>query len=138
MREVKKSELIDNIASIRKSVSDRALLRSYHYFTENDRVDLFEKTINTNTNNICKLLSIINESGNSSQTILQNHYSLNSDDRSLDIIEITLKELKMNSYAVKVCGGGFGGGCILFASNNDLPTLKKHFKENILFIKFSK
>lgn len=137
LREIKKSELLENITLIRKSISDRAFLRSYHYFTENDRVDSFEKELSKTPNNIDKLLAIINESGNSSQTILQNYYSLNSGDRSLNIINIILKELRICLYGVKVCGGGFGGSCILFMHNTDLYILEQCFKENMLLVSLS-
>lgn len=132
LRKINKGELFKNIKSIRQNISDRAFLRSYHYFTENYRVDLFEKELNNSSININSLLNLINDSGYSSAMFLENYYSLYNSDRSLVIIDIALKELLSENYALKVCGGGFGGSYLLIVNSKNSNFIKKCFRNNII------
>jgi len=136
LREVSKKELLKNINDIRNKISDRAWLRSYHYINENDRVDIFEKETKKKNPDIKKILNLINDSGNSSQFFLQNYYSTKNNDKSLVITDAFVKEKLKKDYAIKVCGGGFGGSCLLI-TNKKINLKTSYFNNKIVLFQLN-
>lgn len=108
LRSVPEDELYKNINNIRQKVNDRALLRAFHYFGENNRV--VEQVAALKNKNFQNFLKLVIESGRSSFMYNQNVYSnhnVNEQGVSLGlaISELILKE----SGAWRVHGGGFAG-----------------------------
>jgi galactokinase len=128
-------ELLSEIKSLRKKVSDRAILRSIHFLEENKRVDKQVEALNKN--NFNDFLKLVNESGNSSYKYLQNIYSPNNIEEqgvslALALSDIFIKE--NGKGACRVHGGGFAGTIQAFLPEeliNDYKTfITKVFKED--------
>lgn len=115
LREVNTSEFMSNIALLRKTLSDRAILRAFHFFTENERV---EKQIEAlNRKDLNEFLRLVTESGLSSFKYLQNIYSSrNISDQSMSLaLALTEDFLKTKGEgACRVHGGGFAGTILVF------------------------
>lgn len=120
-REVSFEKFITNIADLRKKISDRAILRAYHYFKENQRVD--KQVIALEKGNLKEFLSLVTESGLSSFRYLQNIYSAkNISDQSMSValaltehfIEEHGKGEELGEGACRVHGGGFAGTILVF------------------------
>ena len=132
LREVSYRKFTKNIDDISKKIPNRAVLRAYHYFMENARIDKFVELIRKR-NDIEGILKLINESGASSSHFLQNYYVPKSQYRGLDIATMKMKILFNNEYlATKVCGGGFGGVLLVIVKNDDFSTINKLEKEDSL------
>lgn len=107
-RDITKEELISNAPKIREKIGDRAILRSYHFITENERAI---NQINALKNNdIKKYLNLMNESGLSSFMYLQNCFSITSSKNMGVALALTLtKDFLNGDGACRVHGGGFAG-----------------------------
>jgi galactokinase len=108
--EVSYKNFLNNIQNIRHKISDRAILRAYHFFKENERV---EKQISALTqNNFKEFLSLVNKSGDSSYKYLQNIYSSNDVTYQPVSIALAFSEdfiRNLGEGACRVHGGGFEG-----------------------------
>jgi galactokinase len=123
---IKFDDLLPEIKSIRKKISDRAILRAIHFFEENKRVD--EQVDALNDHNFEKFLSLVNESGNSSFNYLQNIYSpKNINKQGLALaLAISNKFIKMKGKgACRVHGGGFAGTILVCIPENLIEEYKK-------------
>lgn len=109
LREVPFDLFMSNIMEIRAKLgNDRAVLRAYHYFTENMRVDrLFEALGNENFDGY---LEQVKESGQSSFRYLQNVYSCsNSKAQGISLAYALSENFLKDSGACRIQGGGFAG-----------------------------
>ncbi len=109
LREVEFSDFLRDIKEIRAKVNnDRALLRAYHFFTENKRVDLMLQELQDG--DIDTFLYLVEESGNSSFRFLQNVYPSSSPaNQGLSLAIALSEEILRGDGAVRVHGGGFAG-----------------------------
>lgn len=110
LSEVSKEEFISNIAEIRKTAGDRAILRALHFFTENERVE--QQVTALKNKNYDEFLRLITASGNSSWKWLQNCYSLENFEEQSVTVALSLTELYLENIkkgACRVHGGGFAG-----------------------------
>ena len=108
LSEVDDTEFYANIANIRKQCSDRALLRAMHFLNETRRAK--EETEALKRNDINEFLRLVNESGDSSGSLLQNLYSVKSPTEQAIPLAIALsKAILKGAGAVRVHGGGFAG-----------------------------
>ncbi len=109
LREVNFQDFLRDMKDIREKVgNDRALLRAYHFFTENKRVDFMLQTLQEG--DIDGFLSFVSESGNSSFRFLQNVYPSSSPANQGLALAIALsEEVLQGEGAVRVHGGGFAG-----------------------------
>ncbi len=109
LREVEFSDFIHDMKAIREKVqNDRALLRAYHFFTENERVDYMLQALKEG--DIDGFLGFVQESGNSSFRFLQNVYPASSPANQGLSLAIALSEKVLQGEgAVRVHGGGFAG-----------------------------
>ena len=106
LRRVRPEQMWNEIARVRAEVSDRAVLRAYHYFNENDRVRELIKAVKANDVEAFK--RILTESGRSSWMYLQNLYATPAHQQlcvALSMAEYMLKGVG----AWRVHGGGFAG-----------------------------
>lgn len=108
LRQICREDIMLNMDILRSEFGDRAVLRSLHFFDENERVDKLVYALKSNDFNA--FLDSIKESGNSSYKYLQNVFSTrdvkNQDlGIGLNVAESVLKR----KGASRVHGGGFAG-----------------------------
>jgi len=122
LRELEKETILSNAAEIRKKLGDRALLRSIHFFDENERVDTMTSilikmdsmaSVKEKQEELFKYMDLVNESGDSSWELLQNVYSSNSPENqgittALALTKDFFRRQKLRG-ACRVHGGGFAG-----------------------------
>lgn len=108
-REVEPKDFFRDIKKIREAVkNDRALLRAYHFFTENQRVQLMLDELKND--DIESFLYNVTESGNSSFRFLQNVYPSSApQEQGLSIAIAASESVLEGEGAVRVHGGGFAG-----------------------------
>lgn len=109
LREVDFAQFITALPALRKALSnDRAVLRAYHYFTENLRVEAMLSALKAN--DIEAYLKGVQESGNSSFRFLQNVYAASQPQEQGLSVGIAVSELVLKGKGiVRVHGGGFAG-----------------------------
>ncbi len=108
LREVDESEFYRCIPKIRENISDRAVLRSAHFFAETKRAEAEAKSLEKNDFN--EFLRLVNQSGKSSYQLLQNAYSCKNPAGQGIPLGIMISERVLDGKgAVRVHGGGFAG-----------------------------
>lgn len=120
LRGISKDELVKNMAALRKSTGDRAILRSLHFINENVRVDCLMQALKDGK--IPEFLSIIQESGRSSAELLQNYYSPKApEEQGISLACAIAADLLGHTGAWRVHGGGFAGTMQAFVPQEKLP-----------------
>ncbi len=109
LREVEFSSFLENLPDIRRTLkNDRALLRTYHFFTENERVKFMLSEIKDE--DIDTFLYNVNESGTSSFCFLQNVYPTTMvREQGLSLAIAISQHILDGEGAVRIHGGGFAG-----------------------------
>lgn len=117
LRECNENDFYTRLPEIRKSLGDRAVLRSIHFFEENKRV---EKEIRAlKESKIDAFLAYVNQSGRSSMEFLQNGYSLkNYREQGLCLALALSERILAGRGACRVHGGGFAGTIQAFVPND--------------------
>lgn len=117
LREVDEADFIANIKELRKTVSDRAVLRAFHVYNENKRVLKAKECLKND--NFDKFLKTLKESGNSSFKFLQNVYSTsNAEEQGLVLALLLAEGILKDKGAFRVHGGGFAGTIQAFVPND--------------------
>jgi galactokinase len=121
LREVDPQKLIRRLGEIRKALGDRAVLRAFHFFDENRRVDdmmdilksmkaLSDKQEKQEEGTFARFLKLVNESGQSSWEVLQNIYSpRHPAEQGLSLALTLTRQFIKDQGACRVHGGGFAG-----------------------------
>ena len=109
LRQLTKKDVLDNVQILRNSVSDRAILRSIHFFNENERVAKQAEALNKE--DLGTFFSFVKESGRSSFMYLQNVFTTkNVSEQGLSLaLAITDSVIGDKDGAFRVHGGGFAG-----------------------------
>ncbi len=110
LSEVALDQVRDNVDALRKAVGDRAVLRAFHFFTGNERVE--GEILALRENRFEDFLDLVTRSGNSSWKWLQNCYSICDCQEQSVTLALALTELylaKLGQGACRVHGGGFAG-----------------------------
>ena len=109
LRQISKERVLENVASIRSTVGDRAVLRAIHFFNENERVTKQARALKNE--NIANFFRYTKESGRSSFMYLQNVFTTkNVSEQGLSLaLAITDSVLSGKGGAFRVHGGGFAG-----------------------------
>lgn len=130
LSEVSKEDFYKNIAEIRLKCGDRAVLRSMHYYNDNERV-VNEVTALKN-NDFESFKKNVIESGHSSYMYLQNVFSSKSPESQCLSIALAIAEkiLKDKGGAYRVHGGGFAGTIQAFVPNEIFEQFRTEI-ENI-------
>ena len=133
LREVDESEFYRCIPQIRENISDRAVLRSAHFFAETKRAEAEAKSLEKNDFN--EFLRLVNQSGKSSYQLLQNAYSCKNPAGQGIPLGIMISERVLDGKgAVRVHGGGFAGTVQAFVPDslvNDYSNeINRIFGEN--------
>ncbi|MDO4266368.1 MAG: galactokinase family protein [Eubacteriales bacterium] len=120
LSECTEEELIENLAKVRAACGDRAVMRAFHFFEENKRVD---RAVNAlHENRFEDALSCITASGNSSWKYLQNTYVTGAVKEQGIPVALALTEIylqKKGRGACRVNGGGFAGVIQTFLPEED-------------------
>ena len=108
LREIDEKDFLNELPELRKSCSDRAILRAAHFYGDNRRA--IEESKALSDNDFDKFLSLIKESGESSAKWLQNLYSCRKPSEQGITLGLWMSEQILgNKGASKVHGGGFAG-----------------------------
>lgn len=118
LREVNHDAFMSALPKLRGgSLSDRALLRALHFFDENHRAQ--QQAIALERGEIQRFLTLIRQSGDSSEYMLQNIYPANgSGERSVSLALALTGDLLHDRGAWRVHGGGFAGTIQAFVPND--------------------
>ncbi len=130
LRNISVDDIMKSMPKLRKTCSDRAILRSIHFVEDNQRAqDEAKALIN---GDIDLFLKLVNESGESSANHLQNLYSVSSPlYQEIPLAIAASKKILGGKGAVRVHGGGFGGTIQAFVPNE--LTAKYITKMNKVF-----
>lgn len=128
LREVDENEFVSRIDELRKAVSDRAVLRAFHFFNEDRRVDEMVSALENRDYETFK--KIIEQSGNSSYKYLQNIYS-NSDyqNQAVSLGLAFSQQLLVGKGVCRVHGGGFAGTIQAFVDNSYVQQYKTEIEK---------
>ena len=129
LREVDLDFFIQNISKIHGKVSDRAILRAYHFFNENRRV--IKQVEALSKNDFKDFLKHVNESGTSSFKWLQNIYSANDVAYQPVSLALVMAEnfiQKLGEGACRIHGGGFEGTIQVFLPSSAANDFTKYIK----------
>ncbi|MFV0479907.1 MAG: galactokinase [Anaerorhabdus sp.] len=122
-----KEEFLKNIFRLREVVSDRAVLRAFHFFEETDRVLNQVKALKENDMPTFKKLII--ESGNSSYMYLQNVYSPKDvEKQALSVALAVSDEILHHQGAYRVHGGGLAGTIQAFVPKEKLESYRQQME----------
>ncbi len=108
LRDADVSAFYAKLGELRKTHGDRAVLRAFHFFNEEDRVDAQRSALKAG--NFETFLQNVNASGESSYKYLQNLYSTSSvSEQGLSLAIALTKRFLNGKGACRVHGGGFAG-----------------------------
>ena len=128
LREIPKENFIKKIPELRDKVSDRAILRAFHIYQENDRVEHQVEALHWD--DIDAFLELVNESGNSSWMYLQNITPTGAVDHQEMAVALALcKMLLRGEGACRVHGGGFAGTIQAFVPLDRLTKFKQEIEK---------
>lgn len=109
-----RTDLLHNLSSLRTEHGDRALLRAFHFYDEQDRVSTFVDAVTTERIEVA--LRTMIESGLSSWKLLQNVYPEGNSRRQQTALGLYLTEaflrLRGGMGAYRIHGGGFAGSIL--------------------------
>lgn len=114
------------LPTLRGSVSDRALLRSMHYFSEDARVPQEAEALRAGDAE--RFCSLVRASGKSSFELLQNVCPTDAKERSLSFALAAAERLLNGNGAVRVHGGGFAGTIQAFVPEDRAETFKREME----------
>ena len=111
LRGLTAEQIIGKAGELRKKVSDRAMLRAFHFVREDERVP--EQVAALKEDRIGDFLRLIIDSGRSSYMYLQNVYA-DPGDQSLSLALCLAEETLREDGAWRIHGGGFAGTTLNF------------------------
>jgi len=118
LREISKSELMNDIPELREKCGDRAVMRAMHFVNENERVAAATEALKAD--DIKEFLRHIKASGLSSATLLQNTYTTqNVHEQGISLALAVAGEVldSKPGTVYRVHGGGFAGTIQAFVPN---------------------
>lgn len=108
LRDADSSAFYANLRELRKKCSDRAVLRAFHFFNENERV--FKMKDALKIGDFEEFLNLVDKSGESSFKYLQNLFPVsNAKEQGLSLAIALTKEFLNGRGTARVHGGGFAG-----------------------------
>ena len=111
LRGLSAEQLTENADKLRGKVSDRAILRAYHFIREDERVP--RQVAALREDRIGDFMQLIIDSGRSSYMYLQNVFA-DSRDQSLSLALCMAEEQLRGDGAWRIHGGGFAGTTLNF------------------------
>ena len=123
LSQVPEADFYGNIAVLREKFGDRAVLRAYHYYQENRRVQQACQALRQN--DFQRFMDVIRQSGYSSYMYLQNVSPEGAVARQEMAVTLALCEHFLDGTgAYRVHGGGFAGTCQAFVPEEKLETFR--------------
>ena len=123
LREIPKAEFVQKIPELRGKVTDRAILRAFHIYQENDRVRQQVEALRWD--DIDAFLDLVKESGRSSWMYLQNITPAGAVKHQEVAVALALCETYLKGQgAYRVHGGGFAGTVQAFVPLDMLDSFK--------------
>lgn len=118
LSQVDENDFFKDINKLRAAVkNDRAILRAYHYFNENNRAKELNKALKER--DIDTVLALMKKSGNSSYKYLQNVYAASSPKNQGVAIAIAMSNKYIGDNGIcRVQGGGFAGTIQVILEND--------------------
>lgn len=124
LREADVNEFYKSLAVIRNSCGDRAVLRAFHFFNENERVAKQKKALKEA--DFKTFFKLVNASGDSSYKYLQNLYpTSNPAEQGLCLALALTSNFLDGEGACRVHGGGFAGTIQCYIPNEKLASYKQ-------------
>ena len=128
LREIPKAEFVQKIPELRGKVTDRAILRAFHIYQENDRVRQQVEALRWD--DIDAFLGLVKESGRSSWMYLQNITPAGAVKHQEVAVALALCETYLKGQgAYRVHGGGFAGTVQAFVPLDMLDSFKASIEE---------
>ena len=113
---VDEDKFYESIPKLREVITDRAVMRAAHFFAETKRAKMEASALKNGY--FEKFLELVNESGESSASLLQNLYSVKHPTKQdLPLAIMISKKVLKGRGAVRVHGGGFAGTIQAFVPN---------------------
>jgi len=113
LRDFTKQDLLEGLPQLHGKVSDRALLRAFHFYEDDARV--VEQVEALESGQFERFLALVVESGRSSWMQLQNCYSPRKPlEQGVALAQALTRNLLGQSGAWRVHGGGFAGTIQVF------------------------
>ena len=109
--ELSERDLLEVLPELRQKVSDRAVLRAFHFFEENKRVELAARALREGDTAL--FFEQVLSSGESSLKYLQNCF-IPGDTFEPVVIALKLSEKVLRGGAYRMMGGGFTGTVLAF------------------------
>lgn len=124
LRDASEEKFYGQMGELRKKFGDRAVLRAFHFFNEQKRVELQRAALKEK--DFEKFLYYVNESGESSYKYLQNLYSTSAvSEQGLSLAVAVTKQFLEGRGACRVHGGGFAGTVQCYIPNDRFDEYKK-------------
>ena len=124
LRQIPEATFLAALPELRKTVSDRAILRAMHVYRENDRVKAQATALKAK--DIDTFLRLVTESGHSSWMYLQNIYPAGAVQKQPVAFALALCDsLLCGKGAYRVHGGGFAGTVQAFVPHHMLDGFKE-------------
>ena len=120
LRQVDPALFYQHLGQLRRSLSDRALMRAMHFFGENQRVA--DQLQALQQDRLADFLSMVVDSGESSWRLLQNLYVGGQTAQSLALACALSEKLLKGRGAWRVHGGGFAGTILAFVPEAQLAA----------------
>ena len=123
LREIPRSDFLKALPQLRRTVSDRAILRAIHIYQENDRVVQLVQALKAG--DVDRFLNLIKESGRSSWMYLQNITPAGAVAHQEVAFALAMCDtLLQGRGAYRVHGGGFAGTVQAFVPLDMLDSFK--------------
>ena len=124
LRDANPDKFYANLASIRRDHGDRAILRAFHFFNEQQRVE--DQKAALKAEDFEAFLKLVNASGESSYCYLQNLYSTSAvTEQGLCLAIALTKQFLNGEGACRVHGGGFAGTIQCYIPTKRLAEYKE-------------
>ncbi len=117
LRSVRPEQVLNEVAALRGQVSERAIMRALHFFSENERVCKEVQALEND--DIEAFFDNIIASGRSSFMYLQNIY-VDAGDQPLSLALCLAKQWLQGKGAWRIHGGGFAGTTLNFVPNKEV------------------
>ena len=128
LRGVSEEAFYAAIPQLRRSCSDRAILRAMHFFAENRRAGAQAQALESG--DMAQFLTLVQESGASSAELLQNLYSASKPTaQEIPLAIAVSKRLLAGAGAVRVHGGGFAGTIQAFVPQAQVAMYTKAMEQ---------
>ncbi len=123
LREVPEEDLIANLAKVRAAAGDRAVLRAFHIYRDNERVPRQAEALEKG--DVETFLELVKESGRSSWTYLQNIVPCGAKEhQEMGVALAICDKLLAGRGAYRVHGGGFAGTVQAFVPKDMLEEFR--------------